>query len=48
MNATLIDDESNLDNQREKSTPHNTGNFMAFTLVVKSESLEDLEKSYAS
>lgn len=36
INATFTDDESCSDNQIEKSSHDETGNYMAFTSVVKS------------
>lgn len=48
MHMTLTDDKSSLYNQSEKSSHNDTRKYMAFTSMVKSESLEDKEKSNAS
>lgn len=48
MNATLTDAKSSSDNQRENSNPNNGDNYMAFTYMVNSKSLEEIEKSDSS
>lgn len=48
MNAILTDVDSSSDNQSENFTSGETWNFKTLTFVVKTESLEDLEKSEAS
>lgn len=44
MNATLIDEESNSDNQSEKSTHDESGKFKAFKARIRRKSDKDGEK----
>lgn len=43
MNATLIDNQSNSDDESENYNPNEGVNYMTFTSVVKSEPVEEIE-----